>query len=354
MYLLASSFRRPWLLVVVLGVVHLVVVLLHVLCHMEIKSFLPFFNTASLKVTSLPSDWSMYDANSATEMDKHNVSGAAEGQISGLSICPKYPPHLVGRMNINFTQPISLEMVQKVNSEVVEGGRWWPRDCIARQKVAVIIPFRHREFHLKYWLHYLHPILQRQQLDYGIYVINQYGETTFNRGKLMNVGYAEARKQYDYRCFVFSDVDIVPMDDRNFYKCYSQPRHLSVAIDKFGFRLPYMQIFGGVTALSLEQFTKINGYPNNYWGWGGEDDDISQRVSMRGMFISRPDGQTGRCRMIKHHKEAHNAPNPKRFDNLRLTGQTINSDGLSSLQYRVVSVEKNPLYTNVTVDIGSP
>ncbi|KAG5278172.1 hypothetical protein AALO_G00095990 [Alosa alosa] len=129
----------------------------------------------------------------------------------------------------------------------------------------------------------------------------------------MNVGYAEARKQYDYGCFVFSDVDIVPMDDRNVYKCYSQPRHLSVAIDKFGFR-----------------------------------------VSMRGMFISRPDGQTGRCRMIKHHKEAHNAPNPNRFDNLRLTGQTINSDGLSSLQYRVVSVEKNPLYTNVTVDIGSP
>lgn len=64
----------------------------------------------------------------------------------------------------------------------------------------------------------------------------QYGETTFNRGKLMNVGYKEARKHYDYSCFVFSDIDIVPMDDRNLYRCYSQPRHLSVAVDKFGFR----------------------------------------------------------------------------------------------------------------------
>ncbi|KAF7667205.1 hypothetical protein LDENG_00073140, partial [Lucifuga dentata] len=39
--------------------------------------------------------------------------------------------------------------------------------------VAIIIPFRHRENHLKYWLHYLHPILRRQKIDYGIYIINQ-------------------------------------------------------------------------------------------------------------------------------------------------------------------------------------
>lgn len=42
-------------------------------------------------------------------------------------------------------------------------------------------------------------------------------------------------------------------------------------------RLPYNQYFGGVSALSKEQFTKINGFPNNYWGWGGEDDDIYNR-----------------------------------------------------------------------------
>jgi len=64
----------------------------------------------------------------------------------------------------------------------------------------------------------------------------QAGEETFNRAKLLNIGYAEALKEYDYDCFVFSDVDLIPMDDRNFYKCYNQPRHLSVSMDKFGFR----------------------------------------------------------------------------------------------------------------------
>ena len=42
-------------------------------------------------------------------------------------------------------------------------------------------------------------------------------------------------------------------------------------------RLPYPWLFGGVTALNSEQFEKINGYPNNYWGWGGEDDDVANR-----------------------------------------------------------------------------
>ncbi|CAI9553061.1 unnamed protein product [Staurois parvus] len=101
-----------------------------------------------------------------------------------------------------------------------------------------------------------------------------------NRAKLLNIGFVEALKEYDYNCFVFSDVDLIPMDDRNIYKCYNQPRHLSVSMDKFGFGLPYTQYFGGVSALSREQFERINGFPNNYWGWGGEDDDIYNRYDI--------------------------------------------------------------------------
>ncbi|ROI15952.1 Beta-1,4-galactosyltransferase 1 [Anabarilius grahami] len=240
-------------------------------------------------------------------------------ELAVLESCPETSPLLVGPLRVEFSEPVNLDMVHIENPQLMTGGRYKPSDCVALQKVALIIPFRNRDEHLKYWLHYLHPILQRQRLDYGIYVIEQDGVDTFNRAKLLNVGYVEALKEYDYDCFIFSDVDIIPMDDRNTYKCSSQPRHLSVSMDKFGFRLPYKQYFGGVSAMSKQQFHMINGFPNNYWGWGGEDDDIFNR-----------------------------------FKRITHTRQTMNTDGINSLKYKVINTEKNKLYTKITVDIGKP
>ncbi|XP_017345919.1 beta-1,4-galactosyltransferase 1 isoform X2 [Ictalurus punctatus] len=271
-----------------------------------------------------------------------------------LEKCPDPSPLLVGPLRVEFSTPVSLDQVRNENPALQEGGRFKPKDCVALQKVAIIIPFRKRDEHLKFWLYYLHPILQRQQLDYGVYVINQDGEETFNRAKLLNVGYAEALKEYDYECFVFSDVDLIPMDDRNTYKCFSQPRHLSVSMDKFGFRLPYNQYFGGVSSLSKEQYLKINGFPNNYWGWGGEDDDIFNRLSSKGMSISRPSGVIGNCRMIRHERDKQNDPNPQRFDRIAHTRETMHRDGINSLSYKVVRVEKDQLFTKITVDVGKP
>ncbi|XP_067423932.1 beta-1,4-galactosyltransferase 2 [Emydura macquarii macquarii] len=272
-----------------------------------------------------------------------------------LPPCPEVPPGLVGRLLIEFSSPMSMERVQRENPDVREGGKYVPPDCQPRQKVAILIPFRHREHHLRYWLHYMHPILRRQKVAYSIYVINQYGEDTFNRAKLLNVGFLEALKdEDDYGCFIFSDVDLVPMDDRNLYRCYEQPRHFAVAMDKFSFRLPYAGYFGGVSGLSRSQFLKINGFPNEYWGWGGEDDDIFNRISLNGMKVSRPDVRIGRYRMIKHERDRHNEPNPQRFTKIQNTKLTMKRDGISSLHYQLVEVTRWPMYTNVTVDIGKP
>ncbi|XP_029775603.1 beta-1,4-galactosyltransferase 1 isoform X2 [Suricata suricatta] len=300
---------------------------------------------------------------SSREADSQPVPGPASNLTSApvpsptvlsLPACPEESPLLVGPMVIEFNMPVDLKLVEKQNPEVKVGGRYTPKNCISPHKVAIIIPFRNRQEHLKYWLYYLHPILQRQQLDYGIYVINQAGETMFNRAKLLNIGFQEALKDYDYNCFVFSDVDLIPMNDHNAYRCFSQPRHISVAMDKFGFSLPYVQYFGGVSALSKQQFLTINGFPNNYWGWGGEDDDIFNRLVFRGMSVSRPNAVVGKCRMIRHSRDKKNEPNPQRFDRIAHTKETMLSDGLNTLSYKVLDIERNPLYTKITVDIGTP
>ena len=54
--------------------------------------------------------------------------------------------------------PLEISTQRTEDSEIVAGnlglecgGRWRPIECRARQKVAVIIPFRDRHFHLRTW-----------------------------------------------------------------------------------------------------------------------------------------------------------------------------------------------------------
>ena len=70
----------------------------------------------------------------------------------------------------------------------------------------------------------------------------------------MNIGFIEAINLSMYDCFIFHDVDLLPEDDRNLYTCPIQPRHMSVSIDSFLYRLPYDDIFGGVSAMTVDQF----------------------------------------------------------------------------------------------------
>lgn len=72
----------------------------------------------------------------------------------------------------------------------------------------------------------IHPFLKKQFLDYTIFLVNQHGTDQFNRAALFNVGYIEAMKLYPFDCFIFHDVDLLPEDLRNVYRCGEQPRHM--------------------------------------------------------------------------------------------------------------------------------
>lgn len=58
----------------------------------------------------------------------------------------------------------------------------------------------------------------------------------FNRALLLNVGVLESLKVYDYQCFIFHDVDLLPENDYNMYNCPENPRHMSVAVDRMGYK----------------------------------------------------------------------------------------------------------------------
>jgi hypothetical protein len=121
----------------------------------------------------------------------------------------------------------SYEILEERHAnELKPGGHFIPKKCRSEQRLALIICYRNREQHLKMFLDNIHPFLQKQQLDYTIFVVNQHGKDQFNRAALFNVGYLEAMKLYSYDCFIFHDVDLLPEDLRNVYKCGDQPRHM--------------------------------------------------------------------------------------------------------------------------------
>jgi len=78
----------------------------------------------------------------------------------------------VGQVNVTFEAPQFGEL-ELLHIELSLGGSWAPLSCIARHRVAVIIPFRDRQLHLRTLLAILHPMLQRQMLQYTIFVVEQ-------------------------------------------------------------------------------------------------------------------------------------------------------------------------------------
>ena len=67
----------------------------------------------------------------------------------------------------------SWETIAQANDVVRPGGEWSPADCRNTEKVAIIVPYRDREQHLRIFLNHMHPILRRQKISYRIFVVEQ-------------------------------------------------------------------------------------------------------------------------------------------------------------------------------------
>ncbi|XP_067950193.1 beta-1,4-galactosyltransferase 4-like [Watersipora subatra] len=272
-------------------------------------------------------------------------------QVKVKGACPAIPSKLIGSIQV-FQKPYPFVQLNSLDFHLSGGGSYSPPSCNPSQKLAVIIPFRKRSVHLSILLLNLHPFLQKQQRDYTIFVVNQLEGSKFNRALLMNIGFMEAMKRKKYTCIVFHDVDLLPENDLNIYSCpEDNVRHMSAYINKFNYQLPYNDILGGVVAINSRLFVNANGYSNQFFGWGGEDDDFSARCRQKGMIVVRYPKTIARYKMIQHLSDSGNEANPQRFEMLKHTAARQNRDGLNSLIYSLSSVEELKLYTRINVKV---
>ncbi|RWS25447.1 beta-1:4-N-acetylgalactosaminyl transferase (BRE-4)-like protein [Leptotrombidium deliense] len=235
----------------------------------------------------------------------------------------------------------------------------YPTVYETQQKTAIIVPMRGRELHLKLFTRYMLVFLEKQKIDYRIYVIEQSEDgKEFNKGTLLNVGFVEALKVANYSCFIFHDIDLIPeSDDNPPYKCGRQPIHLSAAVDTLNYtdsppflsRLPYDGLIGGAFAIRAKQLKSVNGYSNSYWGWGGEDDDLARRLYFNGFRFWRYPRKISRYSMLPH---IPGVSKRSRFKILEKWQSRYRSDGINSLNYTIEKYERRDDYTRILVNIN--
>ncbi|XP_031638935.1 beta-1,4-N-acetylgalactosaminyltransferase bre-4-like [Contarinia nasturtii] len=100
--------------------------------------------------------------------------------------------------------------------------------------------------------------------------------------------------------------------------------------------------------MTVKQFKTVNGFSNSFWGWGGEDDDMSNRLKHVGFHIARYPINIARYKMLSHRKEK---ANPKRYEKLVTGTKRFDIEGLNSLKYEVRAFERKVLYTWILAEI---
>jgi hypothetical protein len=83
------------------------------------------------------------------------------------------------------------------------------------------------------------------------------------------------------------DVDMLPHEDVDYSYPSENPIHIATKLSKYNYGLGYDQYFGGVVLFTKEQAEKTNGYSNDYWDWGQEDDDLFWRCYFEGYTTGR-------------------------------------------------------------------
>ncbi|XP_060081672.1 beta-1,4-galactosyltransferase 4-like, partial [Ylistrum balloti] len=269
--------------------------------------------------------------------------------LDNLDSCHQRLPFLE-RQKVDESD-ITIDILEEVFGNLsLPGGHFRPKKCPGLGRTAIILPYRDRRKHLVQFLFNVLPKLLRQQIDFTIFVVEQSEGSSFNRGLMRNVGFVEAMKTASYDCFIFNDVDTVIEDDRNIFYCNPDMiRHLVSGISRNKYRLPYQTLVGGIIGFTPEQFQRINGYSNLFFVWGAEDDDLYRRIIDEGYLIERPPNPIGSVTTLTHVADPVLKARLTIYNSLEGYHK---SEGLNTLEYKLMNFKKMKLYTWMYVDVN--
>jgi predicted glycosyltransferase involved in capsule biosynthesis len=111
--------------------------------------------------------------------------------------------------------------------------------------------------------------------------------------------------------------------------------HLATQVSQFKYKLPYSNYCGGVVMFTESQFQRIGGYPNDFWGWGGEDDAFLLGIKNAGLKLER---RGGKFQSLAHEK-AERAADRRKWKEGRKS-----KDGYDYTWFKPVRIESRDGY----------
>jgi hypothetical protein len=217
---------------------------------------------------------------------------------------------------------------------------------------TIIVPFRDnaaqdRAGQLKTFVTFM----KRWHPDWNILIIEQSDDNRkFNRGALLNIGARLAAKD-GIEYVVFHDVDLIPYAPLvPYYTAFpEQPIHIGKA---WTTKWSGDSFLGGVISMSIKDIKAINGFPNNFWGWGGEDDSMRNRLKAKKIDVFKPTLTSG-FKELPHVDTRTNKDwkNMRKWEDLK---EDNGSSGYKNVHWKVLGTEElTPNAKKITVEITS-
>jgi len=189
--------------------------------------------------------------------------------------------------------------------------------------------------------------MKRWHPNWPVIVIEQTEGKKFNRGALLNIGTKYAEKLgIDY--VIYHDVDLIPLAPMvPYYTAFPEyPIHVGSA---YKGKYQGEGFIGQAFSISIKDAKKINGFPNMFWGWGGEDDAMRNRIKKHGLKILRPSRDTGY--KVLEHKDTRLMPDAKNMRKWEDVKGDTGKHGLSDIKWIVVKKEEDKNILKITVEI---
>ena len=221
--------------------------------------------------------------------------------------------------------------------------------------INICIPYRNMPVCLEKFLSKIKVF--DKNVDIKFLIVEQSDDNKrFNLGKLINVGFDFYNRNTNEKkwIFGFNPIDMIPLEGIDIYiqgKNYLKEKKCNF----LGYHYQIEQGHYKSFLCSKNNFIKLNGFTNNFWGYGAEDNEIQYRLILKNMkqelkkinFYSW--GEVGEDNLHFYHSPdallglEHHETNLKKIKNL--TEDKIQLDGLSTLSYNII--DKQKIYDNI-------